>query len=320
MAVIAFVGSFGSGCTALSEFLMKGHKYSRISLDTVIRGDYFKATGKKPSSRIALYDFADEQRMRFGTDYYAKMAFDSFKGSSANLIINDMKHVDEILYAKRKFPKIIIFGILTEREHRWERLKESYKDDKNAFDRDDKREQGINDASPYRQSMNKSFAKSNVIIRNQSSIIAAGHPHTESLMSVLLEKIAHYSKHPPSESAPEIVDMAVTTREWKWNFGPLQIIAVSMSIAALIGGVVVGIVGYAISSRNAMALTTFTHIDIGAAVGAILCLVCLIVYGELLKRRKSKKTEEDTEEDAEETSPKTRGGSKTQVGFTTKPR
>ena len=139
MAVIAFVGSFGSGCTALSDILVKGHKYNCVSLDAVWRSEFYKTVGKKPANRVELYDFADEQRMRFGTDYYAKAAFDAYKGSSANLIIIDMKHVDEILFAKRKFPKIIIFGVLTEKADRWERVKASYKDDRNAFERDDKR-------------------------------------------------------------------------------------------------------------------------------------------------------------------------------------
>ena len=296
MAVIAFVGSFGSGCTAISDILINDHKYQRISLDTFMRVDFFKVTGRNPVNRTELYDFADEQRMRNGTDYYVKMALDPIKGGGGNLIINDLKHADEVLYAKRKFPKIIIFGVRAEKEERWGRLQKEYKGDKRAFEKDDQRELGINDESPYRQSMTKCFGKVNVIMKSPAGTIAKGNQHTEDLMSVLIEKIAWYSKHPPSESAPEIVDIAEARPHKRWEFNPPNAMTVAMSAAAVAGGGVLGAVGHAVAPKNAVPLTISTHIGIGIIVGAIIGLVGLVVYGHVLKYRTPDATEKETDE------------------------
>jgi dephospho-CoA kinase len=295
MTVIAFVGSFGSGCTAISDILIADHKYKRISLDTFVRGDFIQTRGKKPVTRTELYDFADAQRMRFGTDYYAKMALDPIKGGGGNLIINDIKHADEVLYGKRKFPKIIVFGIRAEKNERWERRKDEYKGDKSVFEKDDQREQGINDVSPYRQSMNKCFGKVNVIMTSPGGTIAMGNQHTEDLIEVLIEKIAWYSKHPPSEAVPEIVDVTAERAKKENRFGLHGQMTLTMSAAAACGGGVLGAIGHAIAARNAVPLTIFTHICIGAVVGAILCLAGLIAYGQRLKYQNLDLTEEETD-------------------------
>ena len=296
MAVIAFIGSFGSGCTAISDILINDHKYKRISLDTFVRGDFIQVKGRKPANRTELYDFADDQRMRLGTDNYAKLALDSVKGGGGNLIINDLKHVDEVLYAKRKFPKIIIFGVRADKEERWERLKKEYKDEKRTFEKDDQREQGINDASPYRQSMNKCFGKANVIMKSPAGTIAKGNQQTEDLIDVLVEKIAWYTKHPPSEAAPEIIDVTTPHPQTRWKFRPPSAMTITMSAAAVIGGGILGAVGYAISSRNTVSQTIFSHISIGLVAGAIIGLLGLIAYGQMLKYRKPDTSEEETDE------------------------
>jgi len=296
MAVIAFVGSFGSGCTAISDILIADHKYRRISLDPFVRGDFVQTRGRRPMNRTELYDFADSQRMRFGTDYYAKMALDPIKGGGGNLIINDLKHADEILYAKWKFPKIIIFGIRAEKDERWERLKNEYKGDKRAFEKDDQREQGINDASPYRQSMNKCFGKVNVIMTSPGGTIARGNQQTDDLVDVLMEKVAWYSKHPPSEAAPEIIDMTAERPEKDWEFNPPNVMTLMMSAVAVCGGGVLGAVGYAVSPKNAVSLTIFTHIGFGVVAGAVLGLAGLIIYGHMLKYRKPDTAGEEASE------------------------
>ena len=297
MSVVAFIGSFGSGCTAMSDILINDHKYKRISLEPAIRGDFFQVKGKRPVNRTELYDFADEQRMRCGTDYYAKMALDPIKGGGGNLIINDMKHADEVLYAKIKFPKIIIFGIRAEKEERWERLKHEYTGDQRAFEKDDQREQGINDESPYRQSMKKCFGKVNVIMKSPAGTIAKGNQHTDDLMSVLMEKIAWYTKYPPSEAAPEIVDMATARPPKKWEFSPPNVMMAAMSAAAIVGGGVLGAIGHMIAPKNAMSLTIFSHIGIGIAAGMIISLACLILFGHMLQYHTPDTTEEKSKEE-----------------------
>ena len=297
MAVIAFIGSFGSGCTAISDIFINDHKYKRISLESFIRGDFIQAKGKKPVNRAELYDFADDQRMRYGTDYYVKMALDPIKGGG-NLIINDLKHADEVLYAKRKFPKIIIFGIRAEKEERWERLKNEYKGDKRAFEKDDQREQGVNDESPYRQSMKKCFGKVNVIVKSPAGAIAKKNQHTENLMSVLRKKIAWYSKYPPSEAAPEIVDVTAERppQKWELKFSPPSAMMLAMCVAAVFGGGVLGVVGHAIAPKNAVPLTIFSHIGIGMTVGVIISLLGLILYGHMLQYQTPEATTKKTDE------------------------
>jgi hypothetical protein len=264
-------------------------------LEPFIRGDFIQVKGRKPANRAELYDFADNQRMRNGTDYYAKTALDPIKGGGGNLIINDMKHADEVLYAKRKFPKIIIFGVHAEKEARWERLKNEYKGDRPAFERDDQREQGINDQSPYRQSMNKCLSKVNVIMKSPAGPIAKGNQHTDDLLSVLIAKIAWYAKHPPSEASPEVIDGTAARPLQKWEFTPPNAMTVAISAAAVIGGGVLGAVGHAIAPKNAAMQTIFAHVGMGVAAGIVISLVCFIVYGHMLKYQ-SPDTKKDDDE------------------------
>jgi dephospho-CoA kinase len=288
MEVIGFVGPFGSGCTTISDILRKEKKYTRISLESLIR-DHFKVEkGRSPKNREELYIFADEQRARQGPDFYAKMALDNFKGGG-NVIIDDIRHAAEARYVKLKFPKIIIFGIQAEKAERWNRLKKSYNDDRDAFEKDDKREQGV-DVSPLRQSMKACFSKVNVIINNQGGVIADGNPYTEELKSVLLEKIAHYTKHPPSEAKPEVIDVIVRPKKSRWEL-PAKMTSM-IAASAVVGGGIMGAIGYMLAPNSTVTQTVITYSSVGAKIGAAICLAALIVYGAVWRYRKP-----DTQED-----------------------
>ncbi|MDR0328104.1 MAG: hypothetical protein LBI05_07415 [Planctomycetaceae bacterium] len=292
MAVIAFVGPFGSGCTAIADLLIKEKKYKRISLDSCVREDFYKAKKRHPSNRSSMYDFADDQRLRYGVDYFAKLALDTIKGGD-NIIIDDMKHVAEIRYAKLKFPKIIIFGVQADVAERWDRLKEFYREDKAAFDLDNTRELGSDGGMPFRQNVKACFAKSNVIVNNQGGIIAVGNAYTEELTSELIEKIDWYSKYPPSEASPVIIDAAANLKAWEWKWSQRGRMALTIVLSAVIGGGIFSVIGYAVAPRNAVVLTTLTHLGFGIKVGAVVCLIGLIIFGYVWKARKSK-SDDDT--------------------------
>ncbi len=130
--VIGISGSFGSGCSTLSESL-KDKGFERVSLSDFVREEWLnKNPGKQitDANRGELQDTGNELRKVNGNTYLASKALAQIAEKQENttnkVVIDSIRHPEEAKFFRKKFHNFYLITVDTSRDQRWERLKSRY--------------------------------------------------------------------------------------------------------------------------------------------------------------------------------------------------
>lgn len=176
--VVGVTGSFGSGCTTLTEVLQKDFNFKRYSLSDIVKEEWSAKHRRKSlekARRWELQDVGNEMR-RKSKDYaiLAKRTFEekvTGKERKANLVFDSIRNPAEIAYLRRQFPDFFLIAVDCVESDRWERVKKSYEkfDQKyEDFKKDDERDKN-EDGDPSGQQVALCVDEADVLIRNDNS-------------------------------------------------------------------------------------------------------------------------------------------------------
>ncbi len=175
--IIGFVGSFGSGCSFLSERYIVQNGYKYISLSEILREEYRNPSifeedkrDSKPT-REMLQEFGDKLRKEKGLTHLAQKALEIIQAdeSTPKWVIDSFRHPAEIDFFRTTFPEFYLFSIYADYETRWLRVKQKYKDNQGAFNEDDKRDQ--DEPFDYGQKVRDCFLKADIALSNNIPIL-----------------------------------------------------------------------------------------------------------------------------------------------------
>lgn len=172
--VIAFTGSFGSGCTTAAKALEGRLNATYVGLSSRIKAEWAKDhEGDAP--RQELQRIGDELRKEHGISYLAENAILSLSDDKdelySRLIIDGVRNRGEIEYLRREFGfRFTLIGILADPKTRWDRIGQGYVDaglSEADFLDDDQRDQ--NEESETGQEVELCIDQSDVAIVNDGA-------------------------------------------------------------------------------------------------------------------------------------------------------
>ena len=187
--IIGLVGPFGSGCSYVAKKISENYRYELLSLSTILREEFRKKyPTKKRITRKDLQDFGNEIRKTKGSDYLARMICEEIsRNKNKNYIVDSIRNPEEIAFFRKSFAGFYLFGVFAEPDLLWKRVKDKYKDDRRAFDEDDKRDS--NEGVEYGQRVTDSFRMADIILLNNENIVS-GNKNEE----LFLAKLQHNVK------------------------------------------------------------------------------------------------------------------------------
>lgn len=201
--VIAVVGPFGSGCSYVSELICKMFSFKKVSLSDILRQEFNGCFPGQVASRDRLQDFGDEIRRTNGSDYLAKRAAEQIGvGGVDSFVIDSIRNPAEVKYLKENLPNVFLFGVFSDRENRWKRVKiKSYNDDRQRFDNDDMRDSG--EKVVHGQRVTDTFRMSDVVILNNDKIFK-GNDADDNLKAQIKTYVDYIRKE--SDFKPNLVE------------------------------------------------------------------------------------------------------------------
>ena len=167
--VVGLVGPFGSGCSFTADIInqVRGN-YEKISLSEILR-ELAKEEGHSDLKRQALQDYGNEVRSNRGVTYLAEKAVDIISSDTdKNYIIDSIRNPEEVVFFRKNLPNFFLFGIFSDPDVRWNRVKNIYSDDRRTFDVDDKRDSG--EGIRHGQRVTDTFRMADIIILNNENI------------------------------------------------------------------------------------------------------------------------------------------------------
>lgn len=147
--VIGLTGSFGSGCSTLSESLRK-LGFEPFSLSAYIKDIWCgrnKDKKMEAATKKELQDIGNELRKQNGDDFLAKKAVEiaSKKADDKNqLVFDNIRNLKEADYLRKEFPNLFLIAVDCSSRIRWDRVKQEYKargEDEDQFEIDNRRDQ-----------------------------------------------------------------------------------------------------------------------------------------------------------------------------------
>ena len=171
--MIGFTGAFGSGTSFLAKYFFEEQGYKKCSLSTILKRKYKDEKGEPYKTRQDLQDYGNAVRKNDAATL-AKLADKEFiePNKDENIVIDSIRNPEEIRYFRDKYPEFILVGVFADYDVRWNRVKESYNDSKDQFDRDEQKDKGSDEPS-YGQRISDCFFESDLIISNNKEINAS---------------------------------------------------------------------------------------------------------------------------------------------------
>ena len=168
--IIGLTGPFGSGCTYVAKEYICEFGYKYLSLSDILREEYRKKDNNDESIRNNLQDFGNSLREEHGEDYLARKIIEKIeKDTTCNKwVIDSIRNTHEIDYFRKLSGKFYLMSIWADKETRWERVKELYKNNQSVFERDDKRDS--DEKIEYGQQVSLCYQMSDVVVLNQRKI------------------------------------------------------------------------------------------------------------------------------------------------------
>ncbi|MDH5779751.1 MAG: deaminase [Candidatus Bathyarchaeota archaeon] len=169
--VVGLTGSFGSGCTKLSESL-HSLGFTVFSLSGVVKKEWENRNpGKKAeedAKRFELQDIGDELRDTHVNDYLAQETIKETKEMNL-LVFDSIRHTAEISTLRRKFNDFILIAVDAPIRDRWKRVRAKYRDlglNEEDFEKDDSRDKNEAEIS-YGQQVELCVDEADILIDNQ---------------------------------------------------------------------------------------------------------------------------------------------------------
>lgn len=129
--IIGITGSFGSGCSTLSEAL-KDKGFECVSLSDFVRQEWLsKNQGKEvtDAGRDELQDIGNELRKVNGNTHLAEKTWTQIVGKSEGydkIVIDSIRHPDEAMFFRIKYHNFFLVTVDALLDQRWQRLKNRY--------------------------------------------------------------------------------------------------------------------------------------------------------------------------------------------------
>ena len=129
--IIGITGSFGSGCSTLSEAL-RDKGFERVSLSDFVREKWLVDNPGKSvddGTRSELQNIGNKLRADNGNTYLAEKALTPIAEKSEiceKIVIDSIKHIDEASFFRMRYHNFFLINVDTSLNHRWERLKSRY--------------------------------------------------------------------------------------------------------------------------------------------------------------------------------------------------
>lgn len=200
--IIGFTGAFGSGTSYLAKNFFEKMGYTMLSLSTILREEYRIKNGKTADTRKDLQDFGNTLRKR-NPQYLAEKIDEIIsKDHTKNYVIESIRNPSEIYYFRNKYPEFILIGVFADYNVRWNRVKDTYKNSKEAFDKDEAKDKGVLEPN-YGQRIRDCFFESDLIIMNNENFLCN---EDDDIYNNMKSKIEAYLKalHYPQNSDPTL--------------------------------------------------------------------------------------------------------------------
>lgn len=202
--IIGLTGAFGSGSSFLAEHFFEKKGFKRCSLSDALKEKYKEETGDDEPSREKLQEFGN--KLRESNPCILSQEVDKIisKDSEQDYVIESIRNPAEINFFRDKYTQFILIGIFAEYDVRWNRVCETYKGSKDAFDADEKRDQGKLEPK-YGQKISDCFFESDLILSNNEEINPS---HPNDTYKEMDSKIDAYlgSLDEPINSNPTLVE------------------------------------------------------------------------------------------------------------------
>jgi deoxycytidylate deaminase len=184
--IIGLTGSFGSGCTLVSNYLKEKLSFNRYSLS-----DFIKEIAKKEKdddyTRFDLQDIGNRlRRNNKDTAFLAKKVIKLIEENpdKGPIVIDSFRNQGEVLEFL-KFSNFFLIAIDANFDVRWKRLSPQYKDNLYQFKIDDERDKGEDDI--YGQQVQKCVDMADIVIINDEDF-----PKNSRSESEFIGKLAKY--------------------------------------------------------------------------------------------------------------------------------
>lgn len=173
---IGVTGSFGSGCSTITEVLNEDHSFIAYSLSDTLKEKWSASEKGKPveeALRYELQDLGNDLRRKNSHSYLAEETFKktSKDGNLRKLLVFDsIRNTAEIAFFRSKFPDFYVIAVDCTEGDRWERVRARYDERKLGYsdfrkdDERDKNEEGV----PYGQQVALCVDEADYLIRNDT--------------------------------------------------------------------------------------------------------------------------------------------------------
>ena len=198
--IIGFTGAFGSGTSYLAKNFFEKMGYTTLSLSVILREEYRIKNGKSADTRNDLQVFGNTLR-KCNPQYLAEKIDEIIsKDHTKNYVIEGIRNPSEIYYFRNKYTDFILIGVHADYDVRWNRVKDIYKNSKEAFDKDESKDKGVLEPN-YGQRIRDCFFESDLIIMNNKDFLCNEDDDNYNNMK---SKIEAYIKalHDPQKSNP----------------------------------------------------------------------------------------------------------------------
>jgi len=170
-------GTFGSGCSFISENYIKPQGYSYIVLSDILKEYYKKEHNGQRANRQQLQEFGNELRLKEGADFLAKEALKTIENKhDQKWIIDSIRNPAEIEYLQNNLGKFYLISVFADPEQRWERVQADYSRDRRLFEKDEEKDSGKKEP-PYGQKVTDCHLLADFIINNNEPIIGKNKNH-----------------------------------------------------------------------------------------------------------------------------------------------
>lgn len=171
--IIGLTGAFGSGCSFIADnFISKKFEFIKYSLSDILKEEYIKGNVSE-YSRHELQDFGNELRKTNGPDYLAKALLEKFRidgwDNSQNIVIDSFRNPAEVEYVRQHCANFFLVAIFADKDVRWNRVANNYKNKYDQFNEDENKDQGANEPD-YGQKVSNCFFQADLILSNNEYI------------------------------------------------------------------------------------------------------------------------------------------------------
>ncbi len=208
--VIGLVGAFGSGCTYIAKNFIANNGYHYLSLSDILRDLYLEENGLCPEEsleRKVMQDYGNQIRLVKGNNYLAQKAVEKIEESSwTNIVVDSFRNPNEIEYFKSKFIEFDLIGIFSDKDIRWNRVKNKYDENEGLFNKDEKRDKGEDIENGQR--VTDCFLLADVIIAN--NIVISGENDAFTLMKTKINQYIDLLRNGAKGRRPTEIEAIMT--------------------------------------------------------------------------------------------------------------